>query len=68
MRNGQPVLWVCATASGQKWSVNRTGGLGSELAVGGACLATKSLTAANAAKLVMTKCSASNPLDLWHIE
>ena len=64
----QPVLWVCGAAGNQKWSVNRTGGLGSELTVGGACLATKSLTAANAAKLVMTKCSAGNPLDLWHIE
>lgn len=64
----QPVLYVCGTASGQKWSVNRTGGLGSELAVGGVCLATKSLTAASTAKLVMTKCSAGNPLDLWHIE
>lgn len=68
MHKGQPVLWVCNTASGQKWSVNRTGGLGSELAVGGDCLATKSLTAGNATDLVMTRCSASNPLDLWHIE
>jgi hypothetical protein len=65
----QPVLWVCsAGAKDQKWSINRTGGLGSELAVGGACLATKSLTAANAAKLVMAKCAAGNPLDLWHIQ
>ena len=68
MHKGQPVLWVCGTAGDQKWSVNRTGGLGSELTVGGACLAAKSLTAANATDLVMTKCSASNPLDLWHIE
>jgi hypothetical protein len=65
----KPVLWVCtAGAKDQEWSVNRTGGLGSELAVGGVCLATKSLTAANAAKLVMAKCAASNPLDLWHIQ
>ena len=68
MHKGQPVLWVCGTAGDQKWSVNRTGGLGSELTVGGACLATKSLTAGNAIDLVMAKCSASNPLDLWHIE
>jgi hypothetical protein len=68
MHKGQPVLWVCGAAGDQKWSVNRTGGLGSELTVGGACLATKSLTAGNAVNLVMTKCSAGNPLDLWHIE
>lgn len=68
MHKSQPVLWVCGTVADQKWSLNRTGGLGSELEVGGACLATKSLTAGNAAKLVMTKCSAGNPLDLWHIE
>jgi hypothetical protein len=68
MHKGQPVLWVCGAAGDQKWSVNRTGGLGSELTVGGACLATKSLAAGNATNLVMTKCSAGNPLDLWHIE
>ena len=45
LHKSEPVLWVCGITSGQKWSVNRTGGLGSELAVGGACLATKSLTA-----------------------
>jgi Ricin-type beta-trefoil lectin domain/Putative Ig domain len=65
----QPVLWVCtAGAENQKWSVNRTGGLGSELTVAGVCLATRSLTAANAAKLVIARCAPSNPLDLWHIE
>jgi hypothetical protein len=61
------VLWVCAAANNQKWSINRTGGLGSELSVAGVCLATKSLTAANAAKLVVVKCAPGNPLDLWHI-
>ena len=68
MHKSQPEFWVCGTTSDQKWSVNRTSGLGSELTVGGACLAAKSLTAGNATDLVMTKCSASNPLDLWHIE
>jgi Ricin-type beta-trefoil lectin domain/Putative Ig domain len=68
LRKSEPVLWVCGTSSGQKWSVNRAGGLGSELAVGGVCLATKSLTASNASKLVTARCAASNPLDLWHIE
>lgn len=68
LHKSEPVLWVCGVTSGQKWSVNRTGGLGSELAVGGVCLATKSLTASNATKLVMAKCAPANPLDLWHIQ
>jgi Ricin-type beta-trefoil lectin domain/Putative Ig domain len=63
----QPVFWVCGAANNQKWAINRTGGLGSELSVAGVCLATKSLTAANAAKLVIAKCAPGNPLDLWHI-
>ncbi|MGD0702806.1 MAG: ricin-type beta-trefoil lectin domain protein [Trebonia sp.] len=67
VHKSQPVLWVCGAASGQAWSVNRIGSLGSELTAGGVCLATKSLTAANAAKLTVTKCAAGNPLDLWHI-
>jgi len=68
MYQSKPELYVCSVVGNQKWSINRTGGLGSELTVGGRCLATKSLTAGNATKLVMTKCSAGNPLDLWHIQ
>jgi hypothetical protein len=68
VHKSQPVLWVCGITGGQKWSVISTGGLGSELSAGGVCLATKSLTATSATKLVTTKCSASNPLDLWHVQ
>ena len=68
VHKSQPVFWVCGIIGGQEWSVNRTGGLGSELEAGGVCLATRSLTAGVAATLVTTKCSASNPLDLWHVQ
>ena len=68
VHKSQPVFWVCGIIGGQKWSVNSTSGLGSELEAGGVCLATKSLTATSATKLVTAKCSASNPLDLWHVQ
>jgi hypothetical protein len=65
----KPELWRCnASDKSQRWTVKPAGGLGSELTVGGACLAVKSLTSGNTAKLVMAKCAANNPLDLWHIE
>jgi hypothetical protein len=69
LEKSKPELWVCnAGNKDQRWSVNRAGGLGSELTVGGVCLATTSLTAFSTTKLVVAKCSAANPLDLWHIE
>ena len=50
-------------------------GLGSELALGGVCLAIPSLTAAkgtalepNGTQLVVSKCSKTDPRDLWGIE
>ncbi|TVY99706.1 hypothetical protein EAS64_41380 [Trebonia kvetii] len=61
-------LYRCATGNAsQLWSVIRAGGLGVELKVGSVCLAMPKLTASDMTQLVTTKCSASNPLDLWHI-
>jgi hypothetical protein len=62
------VLKGCASpTSEQKWSVSRTGGFGSEIALGGVCMATPSLTTANGTQLVSAKCTASNPNVHWHI-
>jgi hypothetical protein len=62
------VLKGCAAPTKeQKWSVSRTGGLSSEITLGGVCMATPSLTAANGTPLVTAKCTASNPNVHWHI-
>jgi hypothetical protein len=61
-------LYRCASGDkGQRWSVIRAGGLGVELKVGSVCLAMPKLTASDTTQLVTAKCSATNPLDLWHI-
>jgi Ricin-type beta-trefoil lectin domain/Putative Ig domain len=61
-------LWACsASGQGQKWTVSRTGGLSSELRLGGVCLGLTSMTAANATQLVTGKCTASDPRVHWHI-
>jgi Ricin-type beta-trefoil lectin domain/Putative Ig domain len=66
-RRTKAVLWRCASGGGSVWSVIPAGGLGVELKVGSVCLAMPRLTAGDMTQLVTTKCSASNPLDLWHI-
>jgi hypothetical protein len=64
-RGGKIVLWSCG-AGRQKWTVIRTGGLSSELAVGGSCLALPRLTAAQGTQLVTASCG-SGPRVHWHI-
>jgi hypothetical protein len=67
-RRAKIVLWTCSTGNkAQQWTVVRTGGLSSELRVGGACLGITSLTAANGAQLVTARCTATDPRVHWHI-
>jgi hypothetical protein len=62
------VLWACSASNkGQRWTASRTGGLSSELRLGGVCLGITSMTAANATQLVTGKCTASDPRVRWHI-
>jgi hypothetical protein len=62
------VLWTCSAGDkSQRWTVSRTGGLSSELSLGGVCLAITSMTAANATQLVTGTCTASDPRVHWHI-
>jgi hypothetical protein len=72
---GKAVIWSCGSHGGQKWTVVRTSAMGSELAQGGVCLAIPSMTTAkgtalelNATQLITSKCSQTDPRDLWHIE
>ena len=72
---GKAVIWTCGGQGGQKWTVVRTSAMGSELAQGGVCLAIPSMTASpgpvlepNNTQLIMSKCSQTDPRDLWHIE
>jgi hypothetical protein len=65
-RGTKVVLWRCAQQR-QPWSVIPAGGLGVELRAGSVCLAMPAFTAADTTQLVTTRCSAANPLDLWHI-
>jgi hypothetical protein len=68
VRSGKTSLWPCsAGGGGQRWTVVHTGGLASELAMGGMCLAVPSLSAADATQLITRACNASDPADLWHI-
>jgi hypothetical protein len=60
-------LWVCGTASGQNWTVARTGTMSGELKAGGVCLGIPGLTAANSSPLIAAKCTASDPRVQWHI-
>jgi hypothetical protein len=75
VRNKKAVLWTCSSANqSKKWTVVRTGAMSSELTEGGVCLAIPSLTAAkgtllepNGTQLITSKCSKTDPRDLWHI-
>jgi hypothetical protein len=61
-------LWTCTAGNKeQKWTVVRDGNLGSELVVGGVCLAAPSMTAPAMTQLVTAACSASDPRVHWHI-
>ena len=75
VRNNKAVIWTCGASGNQKWTVTRTSAMGSELALGGVCLAIPSLTSAkgtalepNGTQLIASKCNKSDPRDLWHIE
>lgn len=62
------VLWACSAGNkAQRWTVTRTGGLSSELSLGGVCLGVPSMTAANATQLITAACTASDPRVHWHI-
>lgn len=61
-------LWTCTRGDKeQKWTVVRDGTLGSELVVGGVCLAAPSMTAPATTQLVTAACSVSDPRVNWHI-
>jgi hypothetical protein len=73
VRSGKAVIWTCGAHSGQKWTVVRTSPMGSEIAQGGVCLAIPSMTRGaalepNGTQLVTSRCSRTDPRDLWHIE
>ena len=66
--SGKIQLYRCQQGNkSQQWTVIGTGGLGSELAQNGACISLTKLTAPATTPLVTVKCSAANPVDLWHI-
>jgi hypothetical protein len=70
---GKAVIWTCGAHSGQNWTVARTSAMGSEIAQGGVCLAIPSMTRGaalepNGTQLVTSRCSKTDPRDLWHIE
>jgi Ricin-type beta-trefoil lectin domain/Putative Ig domain len=75
VRNSKAVLWTCSSANNsKKWTVVRTSTMGSELTEGGVCLAIPGTTSAkgtllepNGTQLVTSKCSKTDPRDLWHI-
>ncbi len=73
VRSGKAVIWTCGAHSGQKWTVVRASAMGSEIAQGGVCLAIPSMTRGaaletNGTQLVTSRCSRTDPRDLWHIE
>jgi hypothetical protein len=76
VRSGKAVIWSCGAHSGQKWTVVRTSAMGGEIAQGGVCLAIPSMTSGrggaalepNGTQLVTSRCSKTDPRDLWHIE
>jgi hypothetical protein len=73
VRSGKAVIWTCGAHSGQKWTVARTSAMGSEIAQGGVCLAIPSMTRGaalepNGTQLITSRCSRTDPRDLWHIE
>jgi hypothetical protein len=69
------VLWTCSSANkGQKWTVVRTGAMSSAISLGGVCLGIPAMTAAkgtqlegNGTQLITSRCSSTDPRDLWHI-
>jgi beta-glucosidase len=75
VRNKKAVLWTCGSANkSKKWTVVRTGAMSSELTEGGVCLAIPGMTSArgtllepNGTQLITSKCSRTDPRDLWHI-
>jgi hypothetical protein len=75
VRNSKAVLWTCSSANkSKKWTVVRTSTMGSELTEGGVCLAIPGTTSAkgtllepNGTQLITSKCSKTDPRDLWHI-
>ncbi len=75
IRGKKSVIETCASASkDQKWTVVRTGAMSSELTQGGACLAIPGLSTKkgtllepNGTQLRTSKCSKTDPRDLWHI-
>jgi hypothetical protein len=61
-------LWDCVAGDkGQQVVIVPTGGLSSELTIGGVCVAIPSMTAGDTASLVTGKCSAADPDVHWHI-
>jgi hypothetical protein len=62
-------LWACTAANrrGQDWAIVRTGGVSSELSIGGVCLAIPSMTAAGGSQLVMARCTATDPRVHWRV-
>ncbi len=77
VRNKKAQLWTCSSAVAnqtKRWTVVRVGAMSSELTEGGVCLAIPSLTTAkgtllepNGTQLITSKCSKTDPRDLWHI-
>ncbi len=76
VKSKKAVIGLCSAGnSTQKWTVARTSAMGSELSEGGVCLAIPSMTAdrgtrleTNDTQLITSKCSNTDPRDLWHIE
>ncbi len=76
VKSKKAVIGLCsANDNTQKWTVVRTSAMGSELAEGGVCLAIPSTTSAKGTELeptntqlITSKCSNTDPRDLWHIE
>ena len=62
-------LWACTAGNrkGQQWAIVRTGGLSSELTLGGVCLAIPGMTAADGSQLVTARCTATDPRIHWRI-
>jgi hypothetical protein len=74
LRSKKAVLWTCGSSSGQKWTIDRIGTMTGALTQNGVCLAIPSMTAArgtalegNGTQLIASKCSSSDPRDLWHV-
>lgn len=74
LRDKKAVIWTCGGSSGQKWTIDRIGTMTGALTQNGVCLAIPSMTAAkgtalegNGTQLIASKCSPTDPRDLWHL-